>query len=213
MNHLSSRRCGATLIELLMFIAIIGVVMTVTFPLLFTSTETRMLQQTIAVTEHNGTQAIQNIALRIRDAEAVLLPAAGGTGSVLALQLDDADRDPVIVGVSSGILIIVEGIVREEITSEQVAVKNFVARTVDTGQGPPSVTLSFDVERTIRLQQPKSYERHFEATVRLFPDDVQEGNPCGCPLPACLSADAFSWQVCQADVCNLAQTHLECTVE
>lgn len=205
-----SSRPGTTLIELLIFLAVLSMVIGTALPILFSATENRLLQQTISIVEQNGTQVIQNASLKIRQAERVLSPAIGQTGSVLALQNASGSLNPTIIGLNSGSIVLIQHTTRELVSSQQVAVQDFVVRNTSTSDSRQSVTISFSVSRTIRLQQPHSYGQHFEFTVNLLPDDVATGDACGCIPPYCTGNNVYSWHVCQSGTCLGATTQLEC---
>lgn len=201
---------GTTLIELLLFLAILSIIVGTALPMLFSATENRLLQQTISIVEQNGTQVIQNTGLKIRQAERVLSPAIGQTGSVLALQTASGALNPTIIGLSSGSIVLVEHTTRELVSSPQVAVQDFEVRNTSTSETRQSVTVSFRVSRTIRLQQPHSYAQRFEFVVNLLPDDVATGDECGCIPPYCQGNNVYAWQVCQSSTCLSASTQLQC---
>ena len=196
------KRPGTTLIELLIFVALISLIVALALPLLFSSTEHRMLQQTVSIVEQNGTQILQNVTLRARRSERILKPLPGQTGSVLALQTGSGATNPTLIGLSSGAIVIVEHKTRETVSSPQVAVQDFIVRNTSTSAGRQSLQISFRIARTIRLQMPHSYTQYFEAGIALLPD--------GCELPACSGANRYQWQVCETGVCLTATTPLQC---
>jgi prepilin-type N-terminal cleavage/methylation domain-containing protein len=206
---LPSRRPGFTLIEVLLFVVIFGLVAAIMVPLLFTSTETRMRQQTIALVEESGVQILQAMVRRIHNAERILSPAAGATGAVLALQVRSGASDPMVFGVQTGAILMVEGAQEQTLTSEQVAVTDFVVRNTSQTSDAPSVAVTFTVSRTIRLQAPHTYTRTFDAFVTLHPDDDPEGSSCSCSAPTC-SAKRLSWETCPASSCEAYSTVMEC---
>jgi type II secretory pathway pseudopilin PulG len=203
-------RQGTTLIELLIFLAILGVVVAITLPLLFTATENRVLQQTVSIVERNGAQIMQNTELHIRQGQRILSPAIGQTGSVLVLQTGSDELDPVMIGVSSGSVYLIEHTTRERISSPQVAVQNFIVRNTSTSTSRQSVSLSFRLSRTIRLQLPHSYARNFETTIGLSPADVVGEYACGCLPPYCSAANTYAWEVCEDNSCLDGTSHLDC---
>lgn len=205
---------GTTLVELLLYLGILAIVAVLTIPLFFATAENRMLQQTIALVELNGTQAVQIATLHIRSAERVLYPPRGETGSFLVLQYADEALSPVIIGVDDGRMAVIEHTSREMITSTQVAVQDFTVRNTSASDAHPSVALTFRVSRTIRLEQPRTYERMFDTGVSLFPADLPADRACACNLPFCEDASTVRWEVCQ-DVfgemrCRYATTSLVC---
>lgn len=204
------QRRGATLVELLLFLAIMGIVLSVAVPMLFMAAENRLLQQTISLVEQNGTQIIQNIGLKIRNAETILSPASGSTSDVLVLQTGSGSTNPTIIALQSGSLVIIQRAILETISSEQVAVEELRIRNVSTSALSQSVAVSFLVTRTVRLQLPRVYTQRFEAVFGLLPDDTHAGY-CNCPPPVCVNGDTYEWYVCDSGVCEYASTTLACT--
>jgi type II secretory pathway pseudopilin PulG len=207
----TSQHSGSTLVELLIFLALICLVIATALPILFSATETRLLQQTISIVEQNGTQILQNTSQRVRHATKIISPAAGQTGSVLVLQTSSGSTDPTIIGFSSGGIIIIEHTERAVVSSTQVAVQDFIVRNTSTSASRQSVSIAFGVSRTIRLQQPHSYGRRFEATFNLLPRDVPVTDSCGgCIPPYCMGNNNYTWQVCENAVCYTGQSPLKC---
>lgn len=202
-------RPGTTLVELLIFLAIMSMVVAVTLPMMFSAAENRLLQQTVSVVEQNGTQAVQNMGLKIRNAEKILYPAAGQTASFLVVQTGSGTTNPTIIGTLSGSVIIIQRDIKETITTEQVGVDEFRVRNTSTSTTSQSVAISFVVSRTIRLQSPRSYTQRFDSTFGLFPDDTHVGE-CNCPPAACTNGTSVQWYVCDTGVCEEATTALDC---
>jgi len=209
-NAFDRRHSGTTLIELLIFIAVLSMIVATALPLLFSATESRILQQTISIVEQNGTQILQNATLRVHNAERIISPAIGQTGSVLVLQTGSGNTNPTIIGFNSGSIVIVERSTQEVISSSQVAVQDFVVRNTSTSATRQSVTIGFRVSRTIRLQQPHSYAQRFETGIRLHPNDVPLGASCVCNAPTCLGNNQFRWSICTAGNCLDASTAMQC---
>ena len=202
-------RPGTTLVELLIFLAIMSAVVAVTLPLMFSAAENRLLQQTISVVEQNGTQAVQNMGLKIRNAEKILYPAAGQTGNFLVLQTGSGGTNPTIIGTASGSVVIIQRNVKETVTTEQVGIDEFRVRNTSASASAQSVAISFVASRTIRLQSPRSYTQRFDSTFGLLPDDAQTG-ACNCPPAACAS-NVLTWYVCDTGICEEGSTSLECS--
>jgi len=206
-----TRRPGTTLIELMIFLGILSLVAGLTLPILFASTENKLLQQTIAIVEQNGTQVIQNATYAVRHAQRILSPAAGQSGSYLALQTSDSTTNPTIIGVQSGSVVIIKHALKETVSTSQVGVTNFKVRNTSQSSDHPSILITFTLSRTIRLQQPHSYTQSFETVLTLPPADNPAGNECGCDGVACMSANVVSWQVCGTDTtCAEVTSDLQC---
>lgn len=211
MNAFSFRRHpGTTLIELLLFLGILSLVASLTLPILFATTENKLLQQTISIVEQNGTQVIQNVTYAVRHAERIVSPPAGQTGSYLALQTGSYDTNPTIIGVFSGSVLIIKHALQETLSTEQVGVTDFEVRNTSVSANRPSALVTFRMSRTIRLQQPHSYAQSFETLIGIPPNDVPVGADCGCGAPTCSAADSLTWQVCEDSGCAEVTTDLQC---
>lgn len=202
-------RRGSTLIELLLYIAILGTVAASLLPLLYASSEDRLLQQTIATVEQSGQQLLQTIGHYVRHSERVVRPKQPGSGAVLTLQTGSGATNPTIIGSVSGTLILIQGTVKQVMSSSQVAVRDFTVWNTSTSAGRESVLVRFTLSRTIRLQAPRFYSKTFEAVFSLFPDDVTTGDSCGCAPPGCAN-DVYIWEVCVSGMCELIDTELGC---
>lgn len=207
-----TQRRGSTLIELIIYLVLIGIVVSVVLPLLFMAAEDRLLQQTISVVEQNGTQSLQDISLRIRNSERILSPALGHTGSVLVLQTGSGTTNPTLIGWNSGAIIIVENTHVQTITSSQVGVVDFVVRNTSTATTHQSAEVSFHIARTTRLTQPHYYAQYYDTNVGLFQEDQPQGNTQSCPAPSCSPANTYNWQVFNTDLnqCLEATLPLHC---
>lgn len=204
-----AHRPGTTLIELLLFTAILVIVSVSVIPILFYATEDRLLQQTASVVEQNGTQLLQTIAYRVRHAERIISPSPGTAGSVLVLQTSSGATNPTIIGISTGAMLFIHHTIQETLSSTQVAVEDLEFRNTSTSATRQSVQVTFRLSRTIRLQSPRSYSRQFEAVFTVFPDDDLHEEDCVCAVPGC-AGDYYAWQVCEEAQCLTAQTELEC---
>lgn len=200
---------GFTLIEVLFFMVIFAMVLMVMLPLLFSATEARLRQQTIALVENNGAQVIQSIARRARNTERILKPVAGSTGAVLALQHASSELHPTIFGVQTGSLVVIERDSKHQITTDQVAMIDFVVRNTSVTSNQQSFSYIFTISRTIRLEQPHTYERRFQGAVTLHPDDTPQSGGCACGVPSC-TGGIYSWNVCSASSCASRSAAMTC---
>lgn len=203
-------RPGTTLIELLIFMAVLAAVGMAIFPLLFSSSEDRLLQQTVAAVEQNGIQLLQSIGTRVEQAESILMPELSDSGSVLALRMGSGVLTPTVIGINSGTLILAERGNIQDLSSSQVAVSNFRVRNTSVSATRQSVEVSFAISRTIRLQSPHSYSQEFRAAFSLFPDDVPLQTGCVCAVPGCADSNTFVWQICEEGACLTTQASMTC---
>lgn len=206
--HRLKHRSGFTMIELLIFIAIFSMVAVIMIPMLYATIETRMRQQTIELVEDNANQALQQIERRIRNAERIIAPAAGSTGSFLALQMASGSINPTIIGVQTGALVVIENDLVRKLTSSQVAVIDFMARNTSPADDTPSAFSSFKISRTIRLQMPHTYTRFYENAAMLHPADSPSGD-CGCSAASCTD-NVLTWYVCSGGSCSERRDNMVC---
>ncbi|MCB9807890.1 hypothetical protein H6770_01400 [Candidatus Peribacteria bacterium] len=205
---LLQHRPGTTLVELLLFVAMFAVCAGVVLSFFYSTTEHRVRQQVIMFVEQGGLQLLQTLTHRIRSAETVLDPPPGGTGSFLALQVLDEDVNPTIFTVASGAMIAVQKDAVQYLSRDIVTVTDFFVENTSIDDGKGSVTVRFTINNIIPLPTPTVYERTFETTVTLFPDD-EFTEHCGCVDPACNSG-IYQWEVCNASVCTPSDVTFPC---
>ncbi len=206
----SRARPGTTLVELIIYMAVLAVVGVAVFPLLFASTEDRLLQETVALVEQNGLQILQGIATRVSHAERILSPSTATSAPVLALQSGSGATNPIIVGVFEGVLRLVERTNFQDLSSNQVAVSNVRFRNTSVSASRQSIEVTFTVSRAIRLQAPHSYSQSFQGVFTIAPDDIMEPSDCQCAVPGCDGNDNYLWEVCESGTCLQSQTQMEC---
>ena len=173
------------------------------------TSEQRVHQQTIVTVEQSGVQILQTLGMRIRSAERVLVPAAGSSGALLALQLSDAALHPTVIGLSGAALYVGEENTLKRLSSADVDIGDLIIRNTSVATDHPSVLLQFSVSRFVPLSTSIEYTRQFEALIPLFEDSVDNA-PCTCAVPAC-AAGRFEWQYCLEDVCTDADVSLPCS--
>ena len=212
-NYKVKHRPGITLIEVLLFVVLMGMMVVTIMPLLFNSTESRQRQDAIALVEQNGAQIIQSITQAVRSAERVISPAQGGTGYILSLQTSSGATNPTIIALYSGSIVMVQGRARRTLSSERVGITHFAVDNTSASDTRQSVAITLGLRRIIRLHQPLVYTGNFDVVVNLYPDDVVTGDSCGCLAPFCDSASGtYVWQVCNDGLC-VPYSDFECLYE
>jgi len=203
-------RPGVTFIELLLFLGFFALCAGVLMTVLVFSQEARVRQQTIVAVEQEGAQLLQMLSRRIHNAESILGPAEGSSGSILALQLADEEFNPTIITVQSGSVLVVEHDSARSISPQGLAITSLYFENTSTGAGQQSVRMSFTASRQMALPIGSSYTRRFSLSAPLFPDDDWIGDDCGCSFPSC-QQDVYRWQVCEEETCLDATTTLPCS--
>lgn len=212
-NHFHNRP-GVTLIEMMIFIALVGVMAMTMLPMLFSATEARQRQDAIALVEQNGAQIIETIIQNVRRAERILDPPGGGTGFILALQMPLGEANPTIIARDSGAIVLVQGRAKRTLSSDLVGVTHFAVDNTSVAEDRQSVAVTLGLQRTIRLHRPLQYRSNFTTVANVFPNDVPSGtDPCGCPVPYCdTAADIYMWHICEDDLC-VPYASFECTMQ
>lgn len=209
----TKRRAGVTLIELMIFIAIMSIMASTLIPLLFNVTKSRQRQDAIALVEQNAAQVLQEIIHSVQSAERIISPLAGEPpGVILALQTDSEATNPTLITIDMGSIVMVQGSIRRTLSSELVGATGFLVENTSTAADRQSVSVSLDLSREIRINQPLVYESHFDAVINLHPDDVIIGDSCGCVVPFCDTTDGiYVWQVCVNSIC-IPYADFDCSV-
>jgi hypothetical protein len=204
-----SIRSGSTMVEFLLFLALLGLTGSGVIALSLSTAESRVEQQITASVEQEGTRLLQAIIRRARNAERILAPLRGSSGSLLALRTSLQNEDPTIIALQSGALILIRAAASETLSAPDVTVSRLRIENTSASDERPSMLLSFTVGRSLALPVIFTYERTFESAVSLFPDDNLQGNACGCAPPVCSSGN-FSWGFCSGSLCTPASVQLSC---
>lgn len=203
-----SQRSGFTLIETMMFSAILAVLSGTILGVYISVQNARIRQLAISEVEQGGSIVMSRIATAIRGSEAILLPPADSQGEILALQQRENAKQPtIILATSTGDLLLVQRANAQSMISSRVTIDNFSVHT----QASVAATISFDLVTVIPSFPPQTYRRHFQTTALRTPDDVLEAGGCGsCPAPVC-AGGILTWQECVDDVCTTSDLTLPCS--
>ncbi len=135
---------GFTLVELLLYVSIAGVLLTSAVVLLGSILEARTKGEVIAEVEEQGYGVMERITQTVRNADAVTAPGPGGTSPTLTLQVFDGTKTPTVFSVSSGVLHLKEGSADAvPLTNSRVTVSDFSVRNLAVADAPDSVRVSF----------------------------------------------------------------------
>lgn len=216
--RLCSRRPGVTFVEVLIFVAILSIVGTIMIPLLFASTENRLLQESISIVEHNGSQILQAFGTSIRGAEAIKDPPSCRTSPStckkpqLLLQMSSGALNPTAFGVATGTLLLIQGMNQQDLSSSQVSVSDFWVQNTSVSGTGQSVSVTFTLTRSLRLAAPRVYSKKFEALFTLYPKNTSAGDiwtAPGCAVVTCANGRYF-WPVMVSGSCEQGQTVMTC---
>ncbi len=201
-------RRAATILEVLLFIAAFAIVSSALVPLLLSSAENRVLQQTMSLVEQNGALALQSIEYHVQNAQRILSPAAQTTAPVLTLRMGSGAYDPTIIGTLSGAVVIIHRTTKQTITSPDVTVSEFAIRNTSASATQSSFAVSFRVSRAVPFLDHRVYSRVFSTAFTLFPKTGAAA--CACSVISCAAGGTYQWEICGGAGCQQASTALDC---
>lgn len=140
---------GFTLVELLLYIGVSGLILLAVASLALLIVETRKKNQTIAEVEQQGLQVASLLSQTVRNATGFNTPTLGQSSTTLSVTTASSNTNPTIFDLSAGALRIKEGastainLTASFITASAFNVAN-VSRSATTG----SVRISFVLSHT-----------------------------------------------------------------
>jgi Tfp pilus assembly protein PilW len=146
-NHLKKiSECGYTLIELLLYITIIGALL-VPLTLFFgMTTEARVKAQSIAEVDDQGVAAMDAITQIIRNAYSITTPVAASSSSSLTLVVPTTALSPAIFSLNGNTLQVKEGTATAvALTNGNVQISNLTFKNLTRSGTSGIVQVSFTV--------------------------------------------------------------------
>lgn len=162
---------GYTLIELLLYTAVIAVLLGAVTVFFGLTVDSRIKNQTINEVNSQGTAALDYITQTVRNSTAITSPAIGTPGSQLTVTVPTGTLSPTLYSVASGVLQVKEGTSAAiALTNSKVQVTSFtvtnLTRTGTSGIVQISLTLSH-VNTAARNEY--DYTRTFTTSVGVRP--------------------------------------------
>jgi prepilin-type N-terminal cleavage/methylation domain-containing protein len=139
---------GYTLIEMLLYIAIVGIMLVPLTYFFGMTTEARVKAQSIAEVDDQATAAMDNITQIIRNAYSITTPAAAASGSSLTLVVPTTALSPAIFSLNGTTLQVKEGTAANvALTSNDIQVSNLTFKNLTRSGTSGIVQISFTVTR------------------------------------------------------------------
>jgi Tfp pilus assembly protein PilW len=139
---------GYTLIELLLYIVIIGSLLVPLAYFFGMTTEARLKGQSIAEVDDQAVAAMDNITQTIRNATSITTPAAAGSGASLTLVVPTGTLSPTIFSLNGTALQVKEGTgANVALTSSDVQISNLTFKNLTRSGTSGIVQVSFTVTR------------------------------------------------------------------
>lgn len=140
---------GYTLIELLIYIAIVAALIAAVSSVVFTLLNGKAKLLTVGETNQNSRAAMDRMTLAVRNADAITAPAAGATGTALVLQMPDASVNPTQFSLVNGAIQMREGAsAASALTADEVTVRGLVFRNLTATGAPGTIRIEMAVSST-----------------------------------------------------------------
>lgn len=162
---------GVTLLELLVYVAIVGSLLTAVIIFAGTATDSQVKNQSIVEVNQQANAAIEYVTQTIRGASSVTLPLATTSGPQLTLVTPVAANNPTTLTVVNGVLTLTQGVAAPiALTGPKITVSNFTVTNVTRTGTSGLVRLSMTVARTNSSGLNSfDYAQPFQTTMGLRP--------------------------------------------
>jgi type II secretory pathway pseudopilin PulG len=147
--HTSHRQSGYTLIELLLYVSVVGSLLIALSMFFATAADARVKGQTISEVNQQGTAAMEYITQTIRNADSITAPAAAGSGASLTLAVPTVALSPTIFDLSGTVLEVKEGTAAYiALTTNDLQITNLTFKNLTRSGTAGVVQVSFTITRT-----------------------------------------------------------------
>jgi type II secretory pathway pseudopilin PulG len=162
---------GFTLLELLLYVSIIGTLLGALALFFGMTAEVRLRNQAVSEVTQQGQAAMETIASSVRNATAITTPATGASGSTLTVTVPTASLSPTIVASDGTTLTIKEGSgTAIALTNSKVRVTTISIKNLSRSASKGTVQISFTLARVNPSNRPElDYNRTFTTTIGLRP--------------------------------------------
>lgn len=156
------RQTGYTLIELLLYVGIVGMLLSAVATFFVTTASARIKNQSISEVDSQGAFALDYIAQTIRNASSISAPAAGATASQLTLVVPTGSLSPTIFSLNGGVLQVKEGAATAvPLTNSKVQVTNLTVKNLSRSGTAGVVQVSLTLSR---INNGSRYEFDYQET-------------------------------------------------
>lgn len=135
---------GFVLIEVIVYVAIIGLVLVAVGTLAAITNHARAKQLIEREVEDQGRQVLENILQTVRNSSGIVAPAEGATATSLSANVDSAPLSPTVFSLSADTLQITEGSgTAVSLTSSNVIATAFSAQNLSRSGTPGTIRVNF----------------------------------------------------------------------
>lgn len=139
---------GLTLIELLLYTAIIGITLAAVSILLFWILQSRVKNQTVAEVEQQGTQVLQIVTQTLRNATTINSPGPSASAATLSVDTPVGASNPTVFDLSGGVIRMTEGAGSPTaLTNSLIAVSGLTFQNLTRSGTSGTVRVTFTITR------------------------------------------------------------------
>ncbi|HEU5121786.1 MAG TPA: prepilin-type N-terminal cleavage/methylation domain-containing protein [Candidatus Saccharimonadales bacterium] len=162
---------GYTLIELLLYVTLIGVLLSGVAVFFSVTTESRVKNQSISEVNDQGAATMEVMTQAVRSATGISSPTVGITGSQLTLTVPTASLNPIVFSVASGVLQIKKGSATAlPLTNNDVRVTAFSITNLTRSGTTGIVQINLTLQRLNTANRNEyDYQRTFTTSVGVRP--------------------------------------------
>lgn len=157
---------GYTLIELLLYIAVVGLLLGGLMTFFVMAGSVRVKSQSVMEVDQQGLFVIDTVTQAIRSADSVSAPVNGTSGTSLTLASTTPALNPTTVSLSGTAIHLKEGTAAAlPLTNSRVAVTNFSIKNLGRSGTPGSIQISFTLSTVNNSGRSEyGYSKNFIAT-------------------------------------------------
>jgi hypothetical protein len=192
-------RAGLSLVELLLFVGILGLSTSALVGFFLFSTDGRIRQTIAGDVDQNAIQLQQFLEHEILQADSIIDPPIGKSGSILTLKVSDTASSPTIVSVVDTYMILIRRDAQYIFSSPDVRISAFRAYNTSPSADKPSVTVEYTLSRDIPTPNGGTYSKTIRQAVSVLPH--QASSVCSCSSPVC-DGGYYEWQICTSGACG-----------
>ena len=137
---------GFTLVELLLYIAMVPLILGGAIGLFYLSTQSRIKHETVSEVQKQGSQIVNIIAREIQAASGITTPVAGSNGPSLELSTSVAATNPTLFNIGGTTLFETEGLSPAiELHNSKITISNLDFVNLSRPSTNGNVKFSFDL--------------------------------------------------------------------
>ena len=170
MRRINMHQKGFTLIELILYVGIVGTLLLGMTAFFAMSAEARVKNQSISEVNQQGSAALERITQVLRGATSITTPAAATTGTALTVVVPTAAKSPTVVNLSGTVLQIKEGSAAAlPLTNSKVHITDLTVKNLTRSGTSGILQISLTVGRVGSSNNAYDYTRTFTTSVSLRP--------------------------------------------